>query len=56
MSRCSSESPRAPVEAELDGDAQLGDNGKITIETFNKPDFPTSKGTGGGPTVPLPPS
>ena len=25
---------------QVNGDAQLGDNGKITIETFNKPDFP----------------
>jgi hypothetical protein len=36
---------------QVNGDALLGDNGKITIETFNKPDFPTAKGSGGGPTV-----
>lgn len=34
---------------QVNGDAQLGDNGKITIETFNKPDIVGSKsGRGGG--------
>ncbi|MDZ4804819.1 MAG: IPTL-CTERM sorting domain-containing protein [Candidatus Eisenbacteria bacterium] len=34
---------------QVNGDALLGDNGKITIETFNKPDITGSRsGRGGG--------
>jgi hypothetical protein len=33
---------------QVNGDALLGDNGKITIETFNKPDIVGSKSGGPG--------